>query len=199
MDGGSGWGCSTAGCRIRAAGAGVPRAKAPIPAIDFIDTAKGEKLLVTGSWDRAIRVYRIKDAQLVAEVKDASADFIKAIHVFCSAGRTWIAAAGSDKSIMLYDATPLTTSTSGQAELKCVHKYAVHTRPINALASLTALDGTTHLYSADSMGRIIESIVSPSLRLEPVREMVGFSTAVYSIHATGHVYRKTPPAARMCG
>ncbi|ETS62846.1 hypothetical protein PaG_02602 [Moesziomyces aphidis] len=158
-------------------------AKAPIPAIDFIDTAKGEKLLVTGSWDRAIRVYRIKDAQLVAEVKDASADFVKAIHVFCSAGRTWIAAAGSDKSIMLYDATPLTTSTSGQAELKCVHKYAVHTRPINALASLTALDGTTHLYSADSMGRIIESIVSSSLRLEPVREMVGFSTAVYSIHA----------------
>lgn len=154
-------------------------AKAPIPAFDFINTAKGE-LLVTGSWDRAIRVYSTKDAQLVAEVKDASADFIKAIHVFCSAGRTWIAAAGSDKSIMLYDATPL--ATRGQGELKCVHKYAVHTRPINALGSLTALDGTTYLYSADSMGRIVESVVSTSLRLEPVREMTGFSTAVYSIH-----------------
>lgn len=163
-------------------------AKAPVPSFDFITGKEGEKLLVTGSWDRAIRVYRVPNPDQkvssvnpVMEVAAAMTDFIKCIHVFTSDGRTYIATAGSDKSVMIWDASPL-LSPIVEGALKCVHQSKNHTRPINALASLTGLDGTTRVYSADSMGRILESTLNPSsLRLEVVREVQGFSTSVYDL------------------
>lgn len=171
-------------------------AKAPIPTFDFLKTKAGEKLLVTGSWDKALRVYRVSNspndkstATPLLEVPDAMADFIKSVHIFeSSSNTTYIAAAGSDKSIMLFDATPLLTlpasAAAVQAKLKCIHQNKSHTRPVNVLASLVGLDGSTRLYSADSMGRVLESTLNPiTLRLEVQREIQGFSTAVYDLKA----------------
>ena len=170
-------------------------AKAPVPAFDFLTTQAGQRLLVTGSWDKALRVYRVTStpndrstASPLLEVPDAMGDFIKSVHVFESAAKTYIAAAGSDKSIMLFDASPLLTlspaSSAVQETLRCVNQSKAHTRPVNVLASLAGLDGTTRLYSADSMGRVLESTVNPdTLRLETVREIRGFSTAVYDLKA----------------
>ncbi|CDS01161.1 hypothetical protein [Sporisorium scitamineum] len=162
-------------------------AKAPVPAFDFLQTERGEKLLVTGSWDKALRVYRVISATSdkvascdpVLVMQDAMVDFIKCVHVFTSSSQTYIATAGSDKSIMLWDASPLITSTLEQP-LKCIHQSKAHTRPINVLTSLVGLDGITRLYSADSMGRIIESTLSNG-RLVVQREIQGFSTAVYDL------------------
>ncbi|CBQ71838.1 conserved hypothetical protein [Sporisorium reilianum SRZ2] len=163
-------------------------AKAPVPAFDFVVTAAGEQLLITGSWDKALRVYRVvapsgdKAAthDPVQVVPDAMVDFIKCVHVFTSSGNTYIATAGSDKSIMLWDATPLLSSCFDQP-LRCLHQSKAHTRPINALASLIALDGTTRVYSADSMGRVLEHTLSSADRLQLVREIQGFTTAVYDL------------------
>ncbi|SPO24805.1 uncharacterized protein UTRI_01795_B [Ustilago trichophora] len=168
-------------------------AKAPIPTFDFLTTTAGEKLLVTGSWDKALRIYRVSNspndkstATPLLEVPDAMADFIKSVHIFQSANTTYIAAAGSDKSIMLFDATPLlalaASATTVEGKLKCIHQNKSHTRPVNVLASFVGLDGITRLYSADSMGRVLESTLNPTtLRLEVQREIQGFSTAVYDL------------------
>ncbi|EST07591.1 WD40 repeat [Kalmanozyma brasiliensis GHG001] len=162
-------------------------AKAPVPSFDFLD-AEGGRLLVTGSWDRAIRVYRIpqetgqagRNVDPIVVVENAMVDFIKAIHVFVAGAKTYIATAGSDKSVMLWDATPLLSPSAGT--LKCVHQSKHHSRPINALASLVGLDGITRLYSADSMGRVLECSLHPSTqRLEVLREITGFSTSVYDL------------------
>lgn len=166
-------------------------AKAPVPSFDFLTTDAGEKLLVTGSWDKAVRVYRIATGEgkvmssvsPVVTVDNAMADFIKCVHIFSEAGTTYIATAGSDKSIMLFDATPLTSQPiTSSTTLRCVHQAKPHTRPINALTSLVALDGTTRLYSGDSMGRVLESTVVDS-RLTTQREIKGFGTAVYDLVA----------------
>lgn len=167
-------------------------AKAPVPAFDFITTDEGERLLVTGSWDRALRVYRVserpndKEATVpVVTVDNAMADFIKCVHTFSSSGKSYIATAGSEKSVMVWDASALiSASFSAESKLRCVHQCKQHTRPVNALASLSGLDGTTYLYSADSMGRILESTLHPTtLRLEVRREIQGFATAVYDLKA----------------
>lgn len=165
-------------------------AKAPVPAFDFI-ALNGKELLVTGSWDRALRVYRIADrsdvdkvvmCDPVLTVPDAMSDFIKCVHILASAAQTYIATAGSDKSIMLWDASLLATTIP--QTLRCVHQAKPHTRPINALASLDGLDGSTRVYSADSMGRILEHTLNISTRrLEVLREITGFGTAVYDLRA----------------
>ncbi len=85
---------------------------------------------------------------------------------------------------MIWDASSFLALSNGvkDGDLKCVHQNKSHTRPVNALASLIGLDGTTRLYSADSMGRVLEHILNPTtLRLEVVREIQGFSTAVYDL------------------
>ncbi|SPO23117.1 uncharacterized protein UTRI_01795 [Ustilago trichophora] len=170
-------------------------AKAPVPTFDFLKTKAGEKLLVTGSWDKALRIYRVSNspndksaATPLLELPDAMADFIKSVHIFESSNTTYIAAAGSDKSIMLFDVTPLLTlptlAVTVEAKLKCIYQNKSHTRPVNVLASLVGLDGITRLYSADSMGRVLESTLNPTtLRLEVQREIRGFSTAVYDLKA----------------
>ncbi|KAJ9478299.1 hypothetical protein PHBOTO_001869 [Pseudozyma hubeiensis] len=165
-------------------------AKAPVPGFDFITTEGGGKLLITGSWDRAIRVYRVVDRNddddkvvypaPVLTLPNAMNDFIKCVHVFLSDGQPYIATAGSDKSIVVWDASPLLTGTP--TTLRSLHQSKPHLRPINTLSSLTTLRGTTHLYSADSMGRILEHTLNPTtLRLEILREIQGFSTAIYDL------------------
>lgn len=186
-------------------------AKAPVPSFDFVETQGGERLLVTGSWDKAIRVYRTASARLgtgtdkdtpagstaasvnvrspapLLTLANAMSDFIKCVHVFCSDSNTYIATAGSDKSIMIWDASALlalTPCSAPPSTLACVHQCKVHLRPVNALCSLVGLDGITRLYSADSMGRILESTLNAcTRRLEVQREVRGFSTAVYDLKA----------------
>lgn len=170
-------------------------AKGPVPSFDFIETTAGEKLLATGSWDKAVRVYRISEGtekgagEPILTVEAAMTDFIKAVHIFAEGEKLYLATGGSDKSICLWDCSPLTllstSSTTAGGALKCVYQSKVHTRPVNALTSINGLDGITRLYSADSMGRILEHTLNPtSLRLEVCREIQGFSTAVYDLKAS---------------
>ncbi|KAJ1593083.1 hypothetical protein NDA11_004730 [Ustilago hordei] len=170
-------------------------AKGPVPSFDFLTTTAGEKLLVAGSWDKALRIYRISNTtrkeagEAVVTVEGAMSDFIKAVHIFTEGDKVYLTTGGSDKCIMLWDLKPLTTlsSTAEGIEgerLKCIYQSKQHTRPVNALTSIQGLDGTTRLYSADSMGRVLEHVIHPtSLRLEVVREIQGFSTAVYDLKA----------------
>ncbi|KAJ1027445.1 hypothetical protein NDA18_003451 [Ustilago nuda] len=170
-------------------------AKGPVPSFDFLTTTAGEKLLVAGSWDKALRIYRISNTttkeagEAVVTVEGAMSDFIKAVHIFAEGDKVYLTTGGSDKCIMLWDLKPLTTlsSTAEGIEgerLKCIYQSKQHTRPVNALTSIQGLDGTTRLYSADSMGRVLEHVIHPtSLRLEVVREIQGFSTAVYDLKA----------------
>ncbi|SNX83266.1 uncharacterized protein MEPE_01973 [Melanopsichium pennsylvanicum] len=199
VEGGCIW-CSEAGGVVRQVDAENGKtlnlykgAKAPVPTFDFLTTAVGEQLLVTGSWDKSLRIYRVTSipnekstSKPILEIPNAMADFIKSIHIFTSSHKTYISAAGSDKSIMLYDATPLLslniTSVTVEGTLKCVYQNKSHTRPVNVVTSLLGLDGTTRIYSADSMGRVLEFILNPdTLRLEVNREIQGFSTAVYDL------------------
>ena len=119
----------------------------------------------------------------VVVMQNAMADFIKCVDTFSSGSTTYIATAGSDKSIMLFDATPLTSHpVTSSTTLRCLHQAKPHTRPINTLTSLTGFDGITRLYSGDSMGRLLESTIVDS-RLTVQREIKGFGTAVYDLVA----------------
>lgn len=149
-------------------------AKAPVTSFDFTTGSEGEEILVTGSWDKAIRLYKFGSESPVLTVESAMGDFIKSLHCFSSSGRQYVVTGGSDKSLMLWHLS------SNPTTLKCVHQSRAHTRPVNALASLVGLDGEVRVYSADSMGRILASTISDS-RLEVVREIQGFSTAVYDL------------------
>lgn len=153
-------------------------AKAPVAAFDWIPT---ENLLVTGSWDKSVRLYKLSFPNPVEELPGAMDDFIKTLHTFTVDNQTYIALGGSDKSVTLLRYSPGNPLGS---RLGIVHKSKFHTRPVNSITSLTGLDGITRIYSADSMGKILECTFDPTtqrLRLE--RELKTFSTAVYDLKA----------------
>ncbi|PWZ00640.1 WD40 repeat-like protein [Testicularia cyperi] len=168
-------------------------AKGPVPSFDFLTDKMQATWLVSGSWDKALRFYQISKDTLpptkqapALTIEGAMDDFIKCVHVFYpSKDSTLLAVGGSDKSIKIFDISPLVISSGAQVtadQIRCVHQSRSHTRPINAISSLSDADGLLRLYSADSMGRVLEyTWDATTQRLYVSREILGFETAVYDL------------------
>ncbi|KAJ8517326.1 hypothetical protein ONZ45_g5496 [Pleurotus djamor] len=110
----------------------------PVTSIALFEDANG-KYLVSGSWDKTIKIWNTSDKSLVSST-DAHSDFVKALHVIPSI--QLLISAGSDKivwELTKVDGQP----TSWRASLKTELNH--HRTRINEL-----LYGNGHLWTASA-------------------------------------------------
>ncbi|KAI3617250.1 hypothetical protein CBS9595_003159 [Malassezia furfur] len=175
----------------------------PVSALASL-VVRGVTLVFTASWDKSLRVWLAGDdarpTSLVV-VPDAATDFVKALHV--DAAHACLVSSGSDRAVRFWDLSELVAwceaRAGGNDEAPApaptvVGVVRVHTRPVLALASVpsappglpVAAEMYTGLcvFSADSMGRVVETHVERTpdgVRCEVVREFDGPETSVYGL------------------
>ncbi|TFK86376.1 WD40 repeat-like protein [Polyporus arcularius HHB13444] len=123
---------------------------APVTSLAFVDRVPGSgkgDLLITGSWDKTIKVWDVQTKQLVSST-EAHSDFVKALHVIPSLGL--LVSSGSDKIVRLWD---LSNVRDGKP-LTSVGVLTDHTRPVESLDVRPVSDTSAVLYTADTMGII---------------------------------------------
>ncbi|KAL1683551.1 WD40-repeat-containing domain protein [Schizophyllum commune] len=121
----------------------------PVTSIAFVDsTPKGDKgILISGSWDKTIRLWNTQDKSLISTT-DAHSDFVKTLFVVPSLNLLF--SGGSDKIVRLWD---LSSAADGKP-LQNVGTIDSHTRPIQCLHATATSDKSATLYTADTMGII---------------------------------------------
>ncbi|KAI0703594.1 WD40-repeat-containing domain protein [Cytidiella melzeri] len=123
---------------------------APTTAIGFYDKVKGsgdEKLVISGSWDKTIKVWDVESKQVYSST-EGHADFVKALLVVPSIDL--LVTSSSDKIIRFWD---LSLLEEGKP-LRSAGSINAHTRPVEAIAARLLPGGSTILYTADTMGII---------------------------------------------
>ncbi|KAI0646914.1 WD40 repeat-like protein [Trametes meyenii] len=123
---------------------------APVTSLAFTDRQLGSgraDLLITGSWDKTIKVWDVETKELVSSTP-AHSDFVKALFVIPSL--QLLVSSGSDKIVRFWD---LSTVASGQP-LTSVGSLTDHTRPVESLDARVTSKSTAVLYTADTMGVI---------------------------------------------
>ncbi|KAI0093936.1 WD40 repeat-like protein [Irpex rosettiformis] len=123
---------------------------APVTAIAFCDKIKGsgdEKLLISGSWDKTIKLWDVETKQ-VYSTTDAHSDFIKALLVIPSLNL--LVSSSSDKIVRFWD---LSLLEEGKP-LRSAGSISAHTRPVESIAARTVSETSAILYTADTMGVI---------------------------------------------
>jgi len=104
-------------------------------------------VLVTGSWDKTIKLWNTDTKELISSTA-AHSDFVKAVLTIPSL--RLLVSSSSDKIIRFWD---LSTYHDGKP-LQSVGSISAHTRPVEALAFHTTSDRSIVLYTADTMGVI---------------------------------------------
>lgn len=189
----------------------------PVTSLAIIPVQPGRTLLCTASWDRHLRFWASERAASVPLlcVRDASTDLLKALHF--DAQHAVLCSGGSDKTVRLWNLQPVIVwarTLSEQAWLGAsesaapplpplVGSYQAHTRPVVSLASMPpapasssqwapdvrALHGSLVLWSADSMGRVLQVHWDPaSQRCNVMRELDGPETNVHQLALAWRVY-----------
>ncbi|KAH9854087.1 WD40-repeat-containing domain protein [Lenzites betulinus] len=123
---------------------------APVTSLTFVDREPGSgksDLLVTGSWDKTLRVWDVATKKLISTTP-GHADFVKAL--FTIPSLRLLVSSGSDKVVRFWD---LSTVTSG-APLTSVGSLAEHSRPVESLDARATSATSAVLYTGDTMGII---------------------------------------------
>lgn len=183
--------------------------KAPVSALAVYDSGStGTRLLLSAGWDKSIHIWSASpDAATprpkpLAVIRDASTDFIKALHALPAQGI--VLSGGSDKVVRAWDFESFVFSLKSQGSSdtqdittpRPVGSFSEHTRAITCIQSLSlprtnsndasssSLDDVV-IYTADSMGRIFQLSLSfdrtqPSARARFTvqRELRGPETSV---------------------
>lgn len=105
-------------------------------------------LLVSGSWDKTVRIWNIQTKALVSSTL-AHADFVKC--VFAIPELKLLATTGSDKLVRFWDMSEPTKPSS----LTSIGSLSSHSRPVQCLSVDVRSPTAATLYTADSMGVII--------------------------------------------
>lgn len=123
----------------------------PVTTLAFCDKeprSVDNKILITGSWDRSIKLWDTDTKQLISSTSDAHSDFIKTFFVFPSLNL--LVSGGSDKIVRFWDLSIPTRSEP----LVGVGSISSHTRPVECLDGYATSDASAVLYTADTMGVI---------------------------------------------
>ncbi|PKI82676.1 hypothetical protein MVES1_003972 [Malassezia vespertilionis] len=194
----------------------------PVSALASVVLAHGRTLLFTGSWDKSIRIWAVgergarRPAPLVI-LRDAAADFIKALHA--DAEHACLLSGASDKAVRIWDLRLLIQWASDKApeewaEVLSREKDAPvgcpvptlagvcreHLRPVVCITTLPPCpdagfrSDAFYAFSADSMGRVLQSAIvfddaaERSAHAAVLRELNGPETGVLDMVATWRVY-----------
>ncbi|KAF7322518.1 Argonaute-like protein [Mycena chlorophos] len=106
-----------------------------------------ESLLITGSWDKTIKVWDATTKALVSST-DAHSDFVKCLFVLPSLGL--LVSGSSDKIVRFWDISSVAEGTP----LTSMGSISSHTRPISCLAGVAISETSATLCTADTMGVI---------------------------------------------
>ncbi|OCH87419.1 WD40 repeat-like protein [Obba rivulosa] len=120
---------------------------APATSLAFFDKPGGGLFLITGSWDKSIKVWNAATRSLIS-FTPAHADFVKTLLVIPKL--QLLVSGSSDKIVRLWD---LSTCENGQP-LTSVGSISAHTRPVECLDARMQSDSSAILYTADTMGII---------------------------------------------
>ncbi|KAJ7273244.1 WD40-repeat-containing domain protein [Mycena rebaudengoi] len=122
----------------------------PVTSLTFCDkdtSSHDESILITGSWDKTIKLWNTETKSLISST-DAHSDFVKCLFVFPSL--RLLVSGGSDKNIRFWD---LSDAISGNP-LTSMGSISSHTRPVSCIDGVALSDTSAVLYTGDSMGII---------------------------------------------
>ncbi|KAF9532348.1 WD40-repeat-containing domain protein [Crepidotus variabilis] len=123
----------------------------PVASLAFCPKQPGDKkreIIITGSWDRSIKVWNLATQQLISTTPNAHLDFVKSLHVFPKLGL--LVSGGSDKIIRFWDIS----NPESREPLRNMGFISSHTRPVECLDGHSTSDDTASLYTGDTMGVI---------------------------------------------
>ncbi|CAG7854250.1 SubName: Full=Uncharacterized protein {ECO:0000313/EMBL:CCA67510.1} [Serendipita indica DSM 11827] len=118
----------------------------PVTCLQIVKTPKTQ-LLLTGSWDKTMRVWDIASTKALS-VTSMHSDFLKCLLVIPSLGL--LISGSSDKTAKIWDFEQ--TLENAEVSPNLLGIISEHTRPVECLA-YDSVAG--ELYTADSMGRIL--------------------------------------------
>ncbi|KAH6918761.1 WD40-repeat-containing domain protein [Coprinopsis sp. MPI-PUGE-AT-0042] len=117
----------------------------PVTSIAFYSRDK-QRILVSGSWDRSIRLWNTSKKELLSTTVDAHSDFVKTLLVVPDA--QLLVSGGSDKIVRFWDLGDPTKPLQNTGSISS------HTRPVECLAGYSISPTSVLLYTADTMGII---------------------------------------------
>ncbi|PPQ74215.1 hypothetical protein CVT26_004506 [Gymnopilus dilepis] len=123
----------------------------PVTSLAFCDRTPGsgdQELLITGSWDKSIRVWDTVTKQQVSCTPDAHSDFVKTFHVFPSL--RLLVSGSSDKIVRFWDIS----QPESPEPLKSLGSISSHTRPVECLDGAATSETSAILFTGDTMGVI---------------------------------------------
>ncbi|KAJ7093192.1 WD40-repeat-containing domain protein [Mycena epipterygia] len=122
----------------------------PVTSIAFYDkdtSSRDGSILITGSWDKTIKLWDTDTKTLISST-EAHSDFVKCLFVFPSLHL--LVSGSSDKIVRFWD---LSDATSGKP-LTSMGSISSHTRPLSCIDGVSSSDTSAVLYTGDSMGAI---------------------------------------------
>ncbi|KAI9465991.1 WD40 repeat-like protein [Lactarius psammicola] len=140
----------------------------PVTSLVFCDKTPGSgggDLLITGSWDKTIKIWDTNTKAVISSTV-AHSDFVKTLLIVSSLGL--LVSGSSDKSVRFWDLS----SPDSPDGLPPVGSISAHSRPVESLAAYLDVSGTSPhlvLFTADTMGVInVWDVVRDSTEDRPI-------------------------------